>query len=128
MCHRADIMRTGPAVLKSQGRNVPCSRRCMPPPTPKNRRDVQPDIELRVRALDPWYHNLELAGVHTAPDHFLGNYPKHYFQYFSAAVPADLSGWTVLDIGCNAGFYSFEMKRRRAARVVGLEPDPRYLA
>jgi tRNA (mo5U34)-methyltransferase len=34
----------------------------------------------------------------------------------------------VLDVGCNAGFYAFEMKRRGAAHVVAIDPDPRYLA
>jgi tRNA (mo5U34)-methyltransferase len=34
----------------------------------------------------------------------------------------------VLDIGCNGGFYSFEMKRRGAARVLGVDHDPLYLA
>ncbi len=34
----------------------------------------------------------------------------------------------MLDIGCNAGFYSIEMKRRGAARVVGIDSDPAYLA
>ena len=33
-----------------------------------------------------------------------------------------------MDIGCNAGFYSIEMKRRGAARVVGIDSDPDYLA
>jgi tRNA (mo5U34)-methyltransferase len=34
----------------------------------------------------------------------------------------------VLDIGCNAGFYSIEMKRRNAGRVVGIDNDEGYLA
>ena len=33
----------------------------------------------------------------------------------------------MLDIGCNAGFYSFEMKRRGAARVLGIDFDDYYL-
>jgi tRNA (mo5U34)-methyltransferase len=33
----------------------------------------------------------------------------------------------VLDIGCNAGFFSLELKRRGAARGVGIDHDPRYL-
>ena len=37
------------------------------------------------------------------------------------ASPADLTGWTVLDIGCNAGFYALEMKRRGADRVVAID-------
>jgi tRNA (mo5U34)-methyltransferase len=44
------------------------------------------------------------------------------------AIPSDLSGKSVLDIGCNAGFYSIEMKRRGARRVLGLDSDPEYLA
>src|SRR5262249_17477967 len=40
----------------------------------------------------------------------------------------DLSGRTVLDIGCNAGFYAIEMKRRGADRVVGIDSDEGYLA
>jgi tRNA (mo5U34)-methyltransferase len=34
----------------------------------------------------------------------------------------------VLDIGCNAGFYSIEKKRRGAGRVLGIDSDDRYLA
>jgi tRNA (mo5U34)-methyltransferase len=85
-------------------------------------------LERRIRALGPWFHNLVLDGIATAPDHFLGDYPAHKFERFSAALPADLAGQSVLDIGCNAGFYAFEMKRRGAARVVALDSDPRYLA
>jgi tRNA (mo5U34)-methyltransferase len=85
-------------------------------------------IEARVRELGPWFHNLDLKGVRTAPDHFLGDYPSVKFANFAHAVPADLTGKTVLDVGCNAGFYSMEMKRRGAARVVGLDSDDRYLS
>ncbi len=82
----------------------------------------------RIRALAPWFHNLNLNGVQTAPDHFLGDYPATKFAGFAHALPTDLTGKSVLDIGCNAGFYSVEMKRRGAARVVGIDSDDRYLA
>lgn len=85
-------------------------------------------LEQRIRALAPWFHNLELDGIATAPDHFLGDYPRSKFERFAAALPANLAGKSVLDIGCNAGFYAFEMKRRGAERVVGIDTDPRYLA
>lgn len=42
-------------------------------------------------------------------------------------VPEDLQGASVLDVGCNAGFYSLEMKRRGAGRVLGIDTDPDYL-
>ncbi len=37
-------------------------------------------------------------------------------------------GGKSLDIGCNAGFYSIEMKRRGADRVVAIDSDEGYLA
>jgi tRNA (mo5U34)-methyltransferase len=85
-------------------------------------------IEARVRELGPWFHNMTLGGVATAPDHFLGDYPAVKWREFAHTIPRDLSGRTVLDIGCNAGFYSIEMKRRGADRVVGVDWDPAYLA
>ncbi len=86
------------------------------------------EIERRVRELGPWFHNMDLRGVATAPDHFLGDYPRVKFAGFNGGLPADLQGASVLDIGCNAGFYTLEMKRRGAGRVVAIDSDPRYLA
>lgn len=85
------------------------------------------ELRRRIEELGPWFHNMELRGVWTAPDHFLGNYPEVKFAGFRDALPADLTGKSVLDIGCNGGFYSFEMKRRGAARVVGIDTDSCYL-
>src|SRR3954451_9057915 len=90
---------------------------------------LSPDeIRRRAEALGPWFHNMELGGVWTAPDHFLGDYPGVKFRGFAHAIPADLTGKSVLDIGCNGGFYSIEMKRRGAARVLGIDFDEDYLA
>jgi tRNA (mo5U34)-methyltransferase len=86
------------------------------------------ELEQRVRSLGQWFHNIDLHGVKTAPDHFLGDYPNIKWQKFAHAIPADLTGKSVLDIGCNAGFYSIEMKKRGAARVVGIDSDDIYLA
>jgi tRNA (mo5U34)-methyltransferase len=85
-------------------------------------------VRARVEELRPWFHNLDLMGVRTAPDHFLGDYPTVKWRGFAHAVPRDLTGKTVLDIGCNAGFYSMEMKRRGAERVVGIDSEELYLA
>ncbi|NVB79059.1 MAG: TIGR04290 family methyltransferase [Kofleriaceae bacterium] len=89
---------------------------------------MQSSLEARIRELGPWFHNLTLDGIETAPDHFLGDYPRTKFARFASALPADLAGKSVLDIGCNAGFYAFEMKKRGAGRVVAVDSDPRYLA
>jgi tRNA (mo5U34)-methyltransferase len=86
------------------------------------------EIERRVEMLGPWFHNLVLDGVSTAPDHFLGDYPSVKWRAFADVLPKDLTGRTVLDIGCNAGFYSIEMKRRGADHVLGIDFDDAYLA
>jgi tRNA (mo5U34)-methyltransferase len=88
----------------------------------------QEEIEEQVRALGDWFQNIDLHGIPSAPNHFLGDYPAVKWQRFAAAVPEDLTGKSVLDIGCNAGFYSIEMKRRGASRVLGIDSEPMYLA
>jgi tRNA (mo5U34)-methyltransferase len=87
------------------------------------------DLQARIAELGPWFHNMDLGnGLWTAPGHFLGDYPGAKFRRLAPGLPADLSGKSVLDIGCNAGFYSIEMKRRGASRVLAVDSDPRYLA
>jgi len=81
----------------------------------------------QVASMAPWFHNLHLPhGVHTAPDQPYGDFPAFKRAQIAPHVPADLSGWTVLDIGCNAGFYTFELARR-GARVTALDVEPHYL-
>ena len=84
-------------------------------------------IRARAAALGDWFHNIDLDGVPTAPNHFLSDYPNVKWRRFEHALPSDLTGRTVLDVGCNAGFYSIEMKRRGADRVLGIDFDDRYL-
>ena len=80
-----------------------------------------------VERLGPWFHNLHLPdGTQTAPDHPLGQFPANKWRHIEPLIPADLSGWTVLDVGCNAGFYSFELARR-GAQVTGVDCDQHYL-
>jgi tRNA (mo5U34)-methyltransferase len=71
---------------------------------------------------------MDVGGIATAPNHFLGDYPGIKWRRFAHTIPSDLRGMTVLDVGCNAGFYSQEMKRRGADYVLAIDSDPRYLA
>src|SRR5690554_1180438 len=84
-------------------------------------------IKKDIARLGPWFHNLHLPGnIKTAPQHFLGDFPSFKWQQLKDHVPEDLSGWRVLDIGCNAGFYSFELAKR-GAQVTGIDLDIHYL-
>ncbi|MDQ3288004.1 MAG: TIGR04290 family methyltransferase [Pseudomonadota bacterium] len=95
-------------------------------PSPRNGPDSS-DLQAQIDALQPWFHNLHLpGGVQTAPGHPLGDFPSFKWACIAPWIPADLSGWNVLDIGCNAGFYSFQLAAR-GARVTAIDHDPHYL-
>ena len=91
-----------------------------PPASPIDPQDVL--------SLAPWFHNLHLpGGIQTNPGHPLGDFPGVKWKLIEAHIPKQLDGLTVLDIGCNAGFYSFELAAR-GARVTAVDIDPHYLA
>ena len=83
------------------------------------------EIITEVQRLAPWFHCIDLGdGLVTKSQSAIGepvDHPRPTWQTVKACVPPDLAGMTVLDVGCNAGFYSIEMKRRGAARVLGLD-------
>ena len=83
-------------------------------------------LKEKIESLQPWFHNLHINGEQTAPNHYFGDFPKFKWKQFKNKIPKDLSGWTALDIGCNAGFYSFELANR-GANVLGIDLDPHYL-
>jgi tRNA (mo5U34)-methyltransferase len=77
--------------------------------------------------LAPWFHNVHLPdGTQTAPDHPLGDFPTFKWLQIAPHLPEDLSGWTVLDLGCNSGFYSVKLAQR-GAHVTALDKDPHFL-
>lgn len=77
--------------------------------------------------LGPWFQNLHLpGGIQTAPDHPLGDYPGFLWAKLANVLPDDLTGWTALEIGCNAGFYTFQLAAR-GAEVVGIDFAEHYL-
>ena len=87
----------------------------------------QSELAHRIAELGDWFHNIDLNGVPTAPHHFLGDFPRVKWKDISRIFPEDMRGASVLDLGCNGGFYSIEMKKRGASRVLGVDVDDRYL-
>jgi methyltransferase (TIGR04290 family) len=85
------------------------------------------EIGREIARLGPWFHNLHLPSGHqTAPDHPLGDFPNFKWEQVKTALPDDLTGWTVLDIGCNAGFYTYRLAAR-GAQVLAVDHDEHYL-
>lgn len=80
-----------------------------------------------IAELGPWFHNLHLPnGRQTAPEHPLGDFPAFKWRQIEGCLPRDLAGARALDIGCNAGFYAFELAAR-GAEVLALDLDEHYL-
>jgi tRNA (mo5U34)-methyltransferase len=85
------------------------------------------ELATEVRRLEPWFHNLHLPdGTQTCPGHSLGDFPSAKWRKLAPFLPDDLRGSTVLDIGCNAGFYSLELAKR-GATVTALDSSEHYL-
>lgn len=82
-----------------------------------------------VERLAPWFHKIDLGdGVVTKASSVAGeadDHPLPTWAFVARALPGDLKGRSVLDVGCNAGFYSVEVCRRGAARVVGIDAQRR---
>jgi len=84
-------------------------------------------LNQEIAAMAPWFHNLHLPnGIQTAPDHPLGDFPAYKWEQIAPLLATDLRGSRVLDIGCNAGYYSFELAKRGAS-VLAIDHDEHYL-
>lgn len=71
-------------------------------------------LQERVDAVPYWWHSIALGHGVVTP----GGSGDTSRSLARLALPDDLTGKTVLDIGAWDGFYSFECERRGAARVV----------
>lgn len=82
-------------------------------------------IEEGVRKLAPWFHQIELpGGILTKTQSHFGedaDHPRPTWEHVQHVLPGDLSGKSVLDVGCNAGFYSFAALERGADSVLGVD-------
>ena len=92
---------------------------------------MQPEILERIDALKPWFHSIDLGdGMRIQRDPVYGgdtNYPQDVWKTVKKLLPGNIQGLRVLDVGCNAGYFSVEMKRAGASYVLGIEGFPQYL-
>lgn len=65
-----------------------------------------------------WYHTIELGHGVTTPGFVDERRNVHRF-----GLPEDMTGMRALDIGTFDGFWAFEMERRGAAEVIGIDLD-----
>ncbi len=86
---------------------------------------TEPD-EIRRRALDlaPWRKGpFDLNGVRID-----GHWKSDLKWKRALGFAGDLRGADILDVGCNNGYYLFEMRKAGAASAVGLDPVEKFEA
>jgi tRNA (mo5U34)-methyltransferase len=88
-------------------------------------------ILAELKRLEPWFHSIDLGGgVTTKSESVMGepvDHPHGPWQVIRKCLPPDMRGKSLLDVGCNAGFYSFEAKRLGAARVLGVDGQRQHI-
>ncbi len=81
----------------------------------------QTELLKQLNSLEPWHHKIDLGNnVFTTENPEKPN-PEEKWKQIEPYVPKDLSGKTVLDLGCNSGYFSVQMKKRGASRVVSVD-------
>ncbi len=76
------------------------------------------EAEEFVKSYSFWYHRVYLGnGVYTLPP----TLADHVWARIKPAFPEDLNGASMLDVGCNTGFFSILAKLRGAGRILGIE-------
>jgi tRNA (mo5U34)-methyltransferase len=89
------------------------------------------EILAELKRLEPWFHRIDLGnGLYTKTESVMGepvDHPLGPWQTIQKLLPRELSDKTLLDVGCNAGFYAFEAKRLGAKRVLGVDGQRQHV-
>ncbi len=80
----------------------------------------------RIQALGPYTQDLSLLGLEVTSFVDQPMDSAAILDLVRPYLPRD-GAWTVLDVGCNAGLFSFMCRRAGAARVVGVDFDDHCL-
>ncbi len=74
------------------------------------------EVLAAVNTVPNWWHCIELPFGVTTPGQV-----DHRDRVEAFGLPSDLTGKTVLDVGCLNGFWSFEAEKRKAQHVLAID-------
>ena len=108
------------AINNTSSRPIPVEEQWkIEPPNPPTREEA----EAFVKSYSFWYHRIYLGhGIYTLPP----TMADQVWALIKPTFPVDLKGASMLDIGCNAGFFSILAKLRGAGRILGVEFFPMF--
>lgn len=91
-------------------------------------------VKDRIKELDDklgWYQNIDLKnGLQTKTRTVWGeaiDHPRQRWESVAPGFPSDFTGKSVLDIGCNAGFFSFVAADRGCRDIVAIDYSSGYI-
>src|SRR2546423_3774758 len=74
------------------------------------------EIMSGLKILEPWFHRIDLGGgIFTKTESVMGepvDHPRETWEVIQRCLPADLAGKSLLDVGCNGGFFFVEAESR----------------
>jgi len=79
------------------------------------------DLQKKIKQLGPWYQRISLDGIWTGRKRDV----KETWNKIESFFPIDYKTSRILDLGCNAGFYSI-MAAKKGASVVGIEAELKF--
>lgn len=78
------------------------------------------ELQRKIKQLDPWYQKISIDGVVTGKKRDV----KETWKLIDNSFPINYKSSRILDLGCNAGFYSI-MAAKKGASVIGIEAGQR---
>ena len=75
------------------------------------------EIKNNLEQKNTWYHTININGIQVKNSRT----STQYQMWVSQAIPVDLTGKSILDVGCSDGFYSFLCEHRNANRVLAMD-------
>ena len=75
------------------------------------------EIKKNLERNNTWYHTININGIQTKNSRTSSKYQ----MWVSQIIPVDLTGKSILDVGCSDGFYSFLCEHRNANRVLAID-------
>jgi tRNA (mo5U34)-methyltransferase len=116
LLHRTGLVRPSSATSGDHDRD-PMAAVVEPPAAPSRE-----ELVALVRSFPFWYQRIYLGhGVYSMET---GGYPAYHervWERLKPSFPDDFRGASVLDVGCNAGYFALQIKMRGAGRVLGIE-------
>ena len=75
------------------------------------------EIKKNLEQNNTWYHTININGTQAKNSRTSSKYQ----MWVSQIIPVDLTGKSILDVGCSDGFYSFLCEQRNANRILGID-------